>query len=89
MAGPKLILFDVIGLVAIGVGRVHRMTAGNRLPNFPHDLVNLIRVQGGRLFLQLGTPGGQDSVLAGIISCETEFLSKLVDRRFPDTEIHR
>jgi hypothetical protein len=58
-------------------------------PYFPHDLVNSIRRQRVRFFFQLGTPCGQDSVLARIRWCETEFVGNLPYRRFPGIEIHR
>jgi hypothetical protein len=70
-------------------GRLLSAGDSEPFPNLPHNFVNLKREHGVRFFFQLGTPSGQDSVLARFVWCETEFVGNLLYRRFPGFEIHR
>lgn len=57
-------------------------------PCLPHDVVDLERGQRERLFFQLGTPCGQDFVLARFLGFVIGFLGDLLYRRIPSFEIH-
>jgi hypothetical protein len=55
-------------------------------PYFPHDLVDLKRVQRSWSFFQLTTPGDQHVVLAAILNGLSR---NLIDRRIPAFKFHR
>ncbi len=62
---------------------------GEPFLHLSHDLVNLKRGQRSWLFFQLGTPGSQDSELAALGPLAIQFVSDLLDCRFPGFEVHR
>jgi hypothetical protein len=52
-------------------------------PDFPHDFVNSEGGQGGWFFPQLGTPSGQNSVLAPFHWLPIGFINDLLYLGFP------
>jgi hypothetical protein len=64
-----------------------RAGVAESLPGFPHDSVDLERLQESRFLLQLCTPCHQNPVRS--LFTVIAFINDLLDGRFPFVETHR